>query len=163
MSNIKIEKAQIVLEEMRRMFELVETNTRTLDEKSNNLLSNSSIILTLFGAIQLSIPEGEIPKIVTIGLMVLLILFVFLVIFLFKATKPRNYQTPFAADWEDIDSALHTYKSLEDTLDHVSSRYRNKIVYNEELNANKVKKYKCAYILYIVMIIIMVGLSINLI
>lgn len=161
MSNKKIEKAQIALEEMRKMFELVGNNTNTLDEKAYNLLSNSSIIFALFGAIQLSIPEGNIPPLVIIGLVTLLILFLLLLIFLFKATRPRNYKTPFAADWKDINSALDTYDSIEDTLDHVTSRYRNKIVANEKLNASKVKSYNSAYYLYIAMIFIMVIISIS--
>src|SRR5438034_157728 len=90
-------REELALEEMRRAFHEHSTASDVLDQKSSALLSSASLILGLFGILQLTLLKpGQSPW-YWAGLGVAVLLYIGMIVLSTNALIPRSFKLPIEA------------------------------------------------------------------
>lgn len=150
-----LEQERLVLEELRRSYDILSRSSDTLDRKAGTFLAGAGLITALFGALQI---QG-FAKSQAIDSTVLLILalgsFLALVFLCTSALWAKAYRIPIPSDWKVLDLRL-LQKPMRAALRTMISSYVEHIPFNRDLNGKKADRIRIASFL----LFSLVGLSI---
>lgn len=149
---------ELALEEMRRAYQEYSTASDVLDQKSSALLQSASLILALFGLLQLTPLKAGQSVVLWIGLGVAVVLYVALLILSTDALSPRDYELPIKADRDVVTSAI-LVNLPRDAVMTVLSGYVARIPHNRRLNEEKAKRVKWASACLALIVFLLVSLS----
>jgi len=152
-------KEKLALEEIKQIHECIYEIGDTLDGKAMSLLSNSSLILTLFGILQINSNLEEQSVLYYIGLGSVIALFLFLVGIVMHMIVPKKYRLAFEATWKGIEKAI-LHQDEPDVYYQLIANYLSRIQNNKEINLKKDKWLRIATGVFIAIIVLMVSLSI---
>lgn len=149
----------LALEEMRQMYQQVSQAGDALDNKASSMLDNASLILGLFGVLQITLfKQGQSP-LYQIMLALIVILYLLMVALSMNAITPRIFRTPIKADWDVLSEHLLIKKERDATLKLISG-YVEQIEYNKVQNERKAKRVQWAMIIFFTIIFLLLVLSI---
>jgi hypothetical protein len=151
-------KEKIALEEAKEMYRAIYANGDILDKKATALLSNSSLILTLFSVLQISLIEDEQTISYKIGLAIVVALFLSLVIIILCIIRPKKYHLVFEFTWNGIVETILDQKK-SNVFYQLISNYIDRIQHNEKINRKKSKWLNIATYLFSSIILMMIFLS----
>lgn len=133
-------------------------SVEVLANKATALLSNSGLLLTLFGVLQIALLESNHPDWYKAGLLLVFGLYIITVILLLAVLAPGNYQMAFVADWNGVDHAIRDH-SPEDALVQLLANYLGCIQHNDAVHHRNIVRYKWAVRLFGFTVILLVALS----
>ena len=152
-------KEKLALEEMRMLYQKYDLDANQLDSKAANLLSSSSLIITLFGLLQLTLLNHSQVIIYQILLVALFVLYSLLVVMVLIVLLPQKYKTLFEENWEGIEKAILHQKDEKSALMQVISNYLGRVQHNQKINRNKARKLKWITWIFATQMVLVVILS----
>ena len=99
-------KEELALNEVRLLYQKYDADANQIDNKAANLLSSSSLILTLFGVLQIPLLNLSQPLGYKILVAITLIAFFGVIVSTILTLKPQGYKTPFKEDWTGVENAI---------------------------------------------------------
>lgn len=158
--DVQKKELELILEETRAMYLEVNENSKSLDEKALSIITGSTIILTLFSALQSLFSILDINFLFLDFMEVIIILFIIMLILLIYAISPRKYRMVFEADWEKIENGILIHKTIDDVYRQLISNYIDRIKINSELNRKKSKLIIYASLIFSIIIAALIIASI---
>jgi hypothetical protein len=149
---------KLALEEMRRNLQQSLDAGDAIDRKLNSILVASGAILTLIGALKLSISGNHSVLFwtiffITIGLYTLSIFLVML------GASPKHYKMPIASEWDELASSIFG-KSERDVILKLLSGYVTQIPINRKINQEKARYFSFSVLILLVIVILLLLLVI---
>lgn len=155
MNNVDFYNENLALEEMRLAFQEHSNASNVLDQKASVLLNSASLILGLFGILQLTLPKAGQSPLYWIAIMLALALYLGIILISTNALLPRTYQAPIRADWNVLSENILMLEP-RDALLKLLSGYVEYIPQNRKLNKQKACRIRIAAWLLAFIIIILV-------
>ncbi len=146
----------LVLDELRRAFDKVYAAGDALDTKLQNLLSFSSLVVSIAASAQVSIlqlsPQLKIGPFFGFSLCAVITLYLVMYYIISKALSPREYALPIATNKDEIRE--HYYKKQnEEALNQLISNHLHFIDRAARANAPKAKTLTSGYFLLAVIVV----------
>jgi hypothetical protein len=151
-------KEKLALEEVKQLYNQINEARNILDEKAMSLLSNTSLILTLFGVLQIALVKDPQPVIYKIGLAIVVFLYFTLACILLWILRPQGYRGAFEATWAGVKKAILHLES-QDAIYQLISNYFARIRENKAINVGKKKWLQKAMIIFSVIMLLLICLS----
>lgn len=133
------EVRRLALEELRRAYDIQNSANDLIDQKAAGVLGNASMILGLFGLLQLTLLRDGQPALYQAGLLVILGLYATLIVLVAATLYPNTFKTPIKADWDvvwqsvlgqaDNDADLSMISGYIDTVQALRAINARKSVY----------------------------------
>ncbi len=154
MSNFS--KEELALSEIKQIYDQVYSAGDILDNKAMSLLSNSSLILTLFGVLQVALITEPQPLVYKIGLVAVFVLYLVLVGFTLWTFRPQDYRGAFKATWKGVDEAILDLE-MPDAINQLIANYLDRIEKNKAIIKQKSDRLKkTEYIFFSIMALLLV-------
>jgi hypothetical protein len=145
---------KLVIEELRRSFELNDNSSNVLDQKANSILSNTSVIIGIFMTLHIAIINYPKTIYYWIGIIVLMMLYFMLVLLCTSAFWPTDYKRPIKINWETISMDILDNKK-KNIPERLISSYINSINYNKLKNERKVVRIRISsFVMFLLVCII---------
>jgi len=148
----------LALEEMRRTFDAASKASDNLDGKASALLRSSSIITSLFAALQLTLIDDQPSGLYIAGVVVLLLAYIILVIACTFSMYPRKYKTPVRADWDTLSEHIISIGHRDAVL-RLANSYAKKSRHNRAINCQKASRIRLSSYIVAFNVILIVMLS----
>jgi hypothetical protein len=145
---------QLTLEEMRRSFDDYSMSASELNRKGNSLLGSGSLVVSLFGFLQLNLLQEGVSISYAIGLVLLILLYILLIIFSTSAILPKRYMNPISADLDLIGNEI-LRQSKSYAYKKVIASYVEQIHHNQAINDRKSCQLRAASWLLVAIVSIM--------
>jgi len=152
------DRENLALHEVKEIHVQVLNAVEALSSKATALLSNSGMILALFGVLQIALLEPGQPGWYKIGLALIVILYIAVVILLLIVLAPKDYRLTFVADWDGVDNAIRLH-SLEQATTQLLSNYLARIQHNTAIHHRNIVCYQYATRLFGSIVTLLVVLS----
>ena len=149
-------KKELALKEVYHIYTRYDADATQLDTKVGGLLSSSSLILTLFGVLQLNLVNNAQPKLYQELLILVVVLYLTLVVLTLLALIPQGYKTVFQENWEGVNKSI---LQPDDPTIQLIANYLDRIKYNKGINDRKAKLLKIATIVFALLIVLIVIMS----
>lgn len=120
---------RLILDEMQRSLDQTFSASDSLDQKANLIIAAIALILTIFAPALATLSKQGLAAITLAIICVGLSAF---------AIRSREYRSPLAADWNELDQHL-LGQSEGEALSVLISGYVDQINHNEELNRRKAR------------------------
>jgi hypothetical protein len=158
-SKSDLEKASLALDEVRSFYQKNDADADHMDEKAASLLSSSSLILTLFGVMQIVLIKPTQTIVYQIMLGFIFLLFLALVGLVLYVQVPRKRKTVFVENWEGVEKAILNKKSEKEAIEQLIANYLDRINKNQAINEEKAKWLHIASIIFAGLMAMIVLLS----
>ncbi|QYK50179.1 MAG: hypothetical protein KF701_07220 [Anaerolineales bacterium] len=149
LNNFKLEAA---IEELRDQYKQLGLNAGIIDDKLKGLLSNSSILVTLFAGLN---SAKLLAAIATSKICIPLAIsaaFLFLLVVCFVGLWPQNYKQPFQA--ANLKKLFLEKRTKGDVLEQIVNNYVARIAEFEALNRQKAQWLELAYFGFVLVIVL---------
>jgi len=144
---------------MRLLYQKFDNDTSQLDAKAGNILSSSSLILTLFGILQITLLHSSHSIIYQILLCSVFVLFLALVIFVLLAVTPQGYKTVFDENWDGVEKAILNKSNNREAIMQLIGNYLDRINFNKNINRQKAISLRKSTVLFAILMVLIVSLS----
>ncbi len=148
----------LALQEIKEMYARDLNAVEVLANKAVALFSNSGLILTLFGVLQLSLLRENQPVWYKAGVVAIVSIYTIVVVLLLLILSPRSYSMALKANWDGVDEAVRN-NPLERALAQLLSNYMAAMQENGIIHHRNIIRYKWATGLFGAIIIAIVALS----
>ena len=152
-------KRELALEELRRQYSQIDSDADVIDQKSKDLVANSSIVLTLFAGLQATIFTYDKAPAYYLGLAFILVLFVIMLALIIYIIRPQSYATPFEATNKSVKDTILGQKSDNDAVEQLIVNYIARIQNNAAIIEKKAKYLGYAYSLFVGIMILSIAFS----
>lgn len=153
-------RAELALEEIRKIYNQHDDDTSIIDGKARDLMANSSLILTLFGVLQIALVKPDQSIVYKIGLGLSIIIYLsMLAVIMFGVLRIRSYKTVFVPSREGIYNAILGKKNYKKAVLQLIGNYVDRIQDNQLQNTKKSKYLTIASWMFVVDISLLVFLS----
>lgn len=155
----RLAQLELSLKELRRYYDLLCDNADRIDQKASWLLNSSSIIVGLFGMLQLTLLHSGQICIYWVGVVLLLLAYIGLILTCVRILSPRPYKFPITAKWEAISNDI-LEKETDEAYATAISSYLEHILNNRQINEGKARDLRtAAFILtFIIVLLVILGL-----
>lgn len=93
---------RIVLEELRRAFDNLSDANNSLDTKLYNILSLSSLIVSLVGTLQVAIFQQKLGTWFWVPIGLVTILYIAMFALILRALAPKTHLSPISTNWDEM-------------------------------------------------------------
>ena len=152
-------KEKMVLVEMHLLYRKYDTDADHLDTKASYLLSSSSLIITLFGLLQLTLLKQPQPILYQILLGGLFLLFFLLIGAVLKVLFPKKYKTVFEENWDGVEKSILHQNDEKAAIMQVIGNYLDRIQHNKNINDKKALLLRWATWFFVTQMVLIVFLS----
>jgi hypothetical protein len=155
----ELQNAKLALDEVRLLYQKHDADSNHIDNKAGSILTGASLILTLFGVLQISLSRDIQSLLYKIMLVVLFILFLGMVVLLMRILSPKEFRTVFKEDWEGVEKAILLKETEEEAALQLVSNYLERIQHNKKIIEGKARQLQWLTRLFAAQMVIIVGLS----
>jgi len=151
---------ELALEEMRRSFSEYKKAADVLDQKVNTLLNTASLVIGLFGLLNIRLLENGQPAYYWVGFIVVVLLYLSMIALCTNALQPAEYMNPIKADWDVVHDNILILSPKEAVLKMISG-YIEYIPHNKRVNEIKAKKVRISTWLFGIIVVLLFTLSLS--
>ena len=149
------EKEILALEEVKNLFNQSFRSNGILDDKATSLLSSSSLILTLFSVLQITLIDDQSSAYIG-GLTIVFFLYLALVLDILWIIWPRAIAVLFEITWESVNEVI---LNSAIPIRQLIANYFKLIERNRLVNNRKGRGLNIAIILFIAIMVTLLFLS----
>jgi hypothetical protein len=149
---------ELALTEMRQTYQNCNATSDNLDQKSTALLSSASLILGLFGVLQLETFKAGQSPVYWFMLIVAVALYIGMLVLCTNSIMPRDYMTPIKSDWNVLGEYILA-KAPRDAVLTLLNGYVTQIPRNRQQNDAKAERIRWASWCLVGIVIVLLALS----
>lgn len=127
----EVKKNTLALEEVKNMYQSFDNADNIISDKASGIFSSSSLILTLFGTLQIALINTGQSLYYKIGLVLIVIMYIVLVILILWVIAPKKFRTAFVADKEGVEKAILSKNSYNEAILQLIINYLARIDTNK--------------------------------
>lgn len=160
--NSELALAELALKELKEQYNLTISFAVELDSKARAILSSASLILTLFGALNLALPgqtSGSAPDYYLYAIVAIFAVYLVLLVSTLFALLPDVYKTPFPATKKETERVILQQESILDAQYQLIVNYIGIINDNQFVNNRKALASTVSIVFFALLVVLLITVS----